>query len=80
MDLSWETTFTAMTVRRWRLVTEEAESCAELVSKNVVISKLYNPPWKQAREANSSDAKETAITNIEIMKGVEAAEKFITNR
>ena len=81
LDRSWETTFTAMTARRWRQVTDEASSCSELVSKqNAVLSKLYNPPWKRARDANSSDTRQTSRTNIEIMQGVAAAEKFITNR
>lgn len=81
LDRSWETTFTAMTVRRWRQVTDGASSCSEIVSKqNVVLSKLYNPPWKKARDANSSDTGKTSGTNIEIMQGVAAAEKFITNR
>ena len=81
LDRSWETTLTAMTVRRWRQVTDGASSCDEIVSKhNVVLSKLYNPPWKKARDANSSDTGKTSVTNIEIMQGVAAAEKFITNR
>ena len=81
LDQSWETTFTAMTARRWRQITDEASSCSELVSKqNVVLSKLYFPPWKQAQDANSSDTEQTSSTNIDIMQGVAAAEKFITNR
>ena len=81
LDQSWETTFTAMTARRWRQITDEASSCSELVSKhNVVLSKLYFPPWKQAQDANSSDTEQTSSTNINIMQGVAAAEKFITNR
>ena len=81
LDQSWVTTFTAMTARRWKMVTEDAASCAELVSKHsILLPQLYKPPWKQARDANITDSKQTSRTNIDIMQGVTAVEKFITNR
>ena len=71
LQSAWPTVFTAMTVRRWRLITKHSNSCAELVENRPELRQYYQPPWK-------TNPNETDRTNIDIMMSVYAMEKLIT--
>ena len=60
----WPTTFTAMTVDRWRKINDDAETCQDLVARNPILKQFYGDN----------------ITDVNIMRGVRAAEMFITHR
>jgi len=48
LGFPWPTVFTAMTVRRWKLITNNTNSCTNLVSQNPKLwSEFYVPPWKE---------------------------------
>ena len=81
LGMSWPTVFTAMTVRRWRHVTNNSRSCAEVVHNHQdIFNQFYNPPWREAIKRNETDLSKISNTNINIMEGVVAGEKFVTNR
>ena len=53
-----------MTVDRWKKINNNAESCQDLVAKNPILKQFYGDN----------------ITDVNIMRGVRAAEMFVTHR
>jgi len=81
LGFPWPTVFTAMTVRRWKLITNNTNSCTNLVSQNPKLwSEFYVPPWKEAMNRNETNSTSALRTNIRIIDGWVAAEKFTTHR
>ena len=73
----WPTVFTAMTVERWRLITLNSNSCAQLVQKSPFFEKHYQPPWLQ--KVNGSKLENPNNTDIDIMMSVYAMEVNMLN-
>ena len=77
MQRPWPTVFTAMTVERWRLITLNSNSCAQLVQKSPFLVKHYQPPWLE--KVNGSKLENPNNTDIDIMMSVYAMEVNMLN-
>ena len=63
---AWPTTFTAMSVARWRNITSNSSSCQDLVAKHDILKYFYQPD------------SDNAGGNID--RGIKAVENFVTHR